>query len=206
MNNQEKFATRSCKLKIHRANFQMRSSYPVRFSTDILFYSLVSFPFSCYVFVVAFLFLFLFFFYFLKLKTYILIHIWLCGRVSDKKNFTWPFSGNKTTFFGLSITFCAFHLLSVWFFISFKYILALMSLLLLATIVSELFYIISLSSVMLFTSKSTNKLFKISEPFLERPFIMMLLPIVTNLHAFKGIVTHSHAKYFCSAYHTLFDP
>ena len=41
-------------------------------------------------------FVFLFFF---TLKIYILIHIRLCGSVSDKKNFTRPISGNKTTFF-----------------------------------------------------------------------------------------------------------
>ena len=36
---------------------------------------------------------------FLKLKIYILIHIRLGGRVSDKKNFTRSISRNKTTFF-----------------------------------------------------------------------------------------------------------
>ena len=37
--------TRSSKLKVHRANLQTISSYLVRFSTDILFSSLVSFAF-----------------------------------------------------------------------------------------------------------------------------------------------------------------
>ena len=72
------------KLKVHRANSQTIPSYSVTFSTDILFTSLVSFTFSI---VVVFL-----------LKIYILIHIRLCGRVSDIKNFTRPISGNKTTF------------------------------------------------------------------------------------------------------------
>ena len=35
----------------------------------------------------------------LKQKVYILIHIRLCGRVSDKTNFTQPISENKATFF-----------------------------------------------------------------------------------------------------------
>ena len=45
MNNQEKFTTQSSKLKEHSANSQTILSYPVRFSTDILFSSLVSFAF-----------------------------------------------------------------------------------------------------------------------------------------------------------------
>ena len=47
-----------------------------------------------------------FFVCFLKLKIYILIHIRLCGRVSNKKIFTRPICRNKTTFFGLSIVNC----------------------------------------------------------------------------------------------------
>ena len=108
MNKQEKFTTRSKKLKVHRANSKTISSYPVRFSTDILFSSLVSFTFCllvlfCFLFI-CFLFVlfFCFFFKLMKLKKYILIQIRLCGRVSDKKIFTRPISGNKTTFFGLS--------------------------------------------------------------------------------------------------------
>ena len=31
-----------------------------------------------------------------------MIQIRLCEQVSDKKLFTWPISGNKTNFFGLS--------------------------------------------------------------------------------------------------------
>ena len=77
------------------------------FSGDILFSSLVSFVFfvSCFLFVCLFV---CFFFLFVCLldvlwnkKMYILIYIWLCGRVSDKIFFTGPISGNKTTFFGL---------------------------------------------------------------------------------------------------------
>ena len=68
-----------------------------RFSGDVLFFYLVSFAF--FVFLFFFLFLSLFA-CFLKLKTYILIHIRPCGRVSDKMFFTLPISGNKTTFFG----------------------------------------------------------------------------------------------------------
>ena len=75
MNNQEKFTIRSSKLKVHRAYSQTISSYLVRFSTNFLISSLVSFAF------------------FLKLKIYILIHTELCTRV---------ISGNKTTFFGLT--------------------------------------------------------------------------------------------------------
>ena len=66
-----------------------------QFSRDILFPFLVSFVF--FIFVLFFLFACCF----LKLKMYILIHIQLCVRVSDKKIFTWPISGNKTTFFCL---------------------------------------------------------------------------------------------------------
>ena len=35
-------------------------------------------------------------------KKYVLYTFDLCGRVGDKKNFTRPISGNKTTFFGLT--------------------------------------------------------------------------------------------------------
>ena len=62
-----------------------------RFSWDILFSSLISFAFFVFLFFGLFV-------CFLKLKTCILIHIRLCGRVSDEKNFTRPSSGNKTTF------------------------------------------------------------------------------------------------------------
>ena len=36
MNNQERFTTRSSKLKVYRVNSQTISSHPVRFFTDIL--------------------------------------------------------------------------------------------------------------------------------------------------------------------------
>ena len=53
MDNQEKFTTRSSKLKEHRSNLQMYISYPVRFSTDNFFSSLVYF--SYFVFLSFFL-------------------------------------------------------------------------------------------------------------------------------------------------------
>ena len=61
------------------------------------------FSFLCFFFFLAFLYYCLFFLLvcFLKLKIYILKHIRLCGRVSDKYFFTRSFFGNKTTFFGL---------------------------------------------------------------------------------------------------------
>ena len=63
-----------------------------RFSGDILFSSVVSFAFfdSCF---------FGWFVYFFKFKICILIQIRICGRVSEKKCFTRPISGNKTTSF-----------------------------------------------------------------------------------------------------------
>ena len=59
-------------------------------------YSLVFFSFFFFFCIVFCLFV-----CFLKLKIYILIHIRLGRRVSDKKNFTRSISRNKTTFFGL---------------------------------------------------------------------------------------------------------
>ena len=64
-----------------------------RFSGDVLFSSLVSFVFFYYCFFCLFICCFL------KLKMYILIHIRLSRRVSHKKIFTRPISGNKTIFF-----------------------------------------------------------------------------------------------------------
>ena len=61
----------------------------LRFSTDIVFSSLVPFAFCLLV---------ILFIFFLKLKTYILIHIRLCRWVGDKNILTWPISRNKTTF------------------------------------------------------------------------------------------------------------
>ena len=55
MNNQEKFTTRPSKLKVHNANLQMIKSYLVRFSTDILFNSLVSSAFCLLICLFAFL-------------------------------------------------------------------------------------------------------------------------------------------------------
>ena len=69
-----------------RANSQTMSSYPVRFSADIIFLlsSIVAF---------AFVFLFVwFFFFFLKLKIYILTHIRLCVWMSYQKNSPADFS------------------------------------------------------------------------------------------------------------------
>ena len=45
MNKQKKFVTRSSTLKVHIANSQTISLYPVRFSKDIFFSSLVFFTF-----------------------------------------------------------------------------------------------------------------------------------------------------------------
>ena len=89
MNNQEQFTTRSNKLKVHRANSQTISSYPVRFSTDIIFSSLVSFAFCVLVFLL----------FFLIKNIYILIHIRHCGRINLKKISTRLICGNKITFF-----------------------------------------------------------------------------------------------------------
>ena len=61
-----------------------------QFAGDFLFSSLLSFFFFC---ILVFLLVCS-----LKWKIYILIHIWLCRRVSDKDFFTQPISGNKTAF------------------------------------------------------------------------------------------------------------
>ena len=93
------------KTKVHRTNSQTMSSYPVRFSTDIFFYSLVSFAYiSCYISCILFL----------KLKICILIHIRLCGQVSDKKIFTGPISANKTTFFLALLAIFQRKMKSIW--------------------------------------------------------------------------------------------
>ena len=84
MNNKEKFTTSSSKSKVYRENSETISSCPVKFFTDVLFPSLVSFAF-----------------FFLKIKKYILIHIQLSGQASDKNFFTRPISRSSTTFFGL---------------------------------------------------------------------------------------------------------
>ena len=66
------------------------------FSRDILFSSLFFFFFYFFVLLLVFLLV-----CFLKLKIYILKHIRLCGRVSDKYFFIRSFFRNKTTFLGL---------------------------------------------------------------------------------------------------------
>ena len=78
MNNQGKFTSRSSNLKVHRANSQTISPYPVRFSTDIIFSSLVSFDFCPLIFLC---------FLFFKLKMYILIHIRKCREKIHQAGF-----------------------------------------------------------------------------------------------------------------------
>ena len=56
---------------------------------SLLFFNFFCFFYSCFLFVCLF---------FLKIKMYIPIHIRQYGRVSDKKIFTRPISGNNTTF------------------------------------------------------------------------------------------------------------
>ena len=58
INNLEKFTTQSSKSKLHNVNSQTVSSYPVRFSTDTLFSSLVSFVFCLPIFYLFVLFCF----------------------------------------------------------------------------------------------------------------------------------------------------
>ena len=102
MNNQQKFITRSRKLKVHRANSQTMS-YHVRFSTDTVRNNSIFFLLPLFGFFFLFSSLLSFALCFcvcvLKQKVYILINIRLYGRVGDKTNFTQPISGNKTTFF-----------------------------------------------------------------------------------------------------------
>ena len=88
MNNQEKFTTRSSKLKVHIANSQTIPSHPVRFSTDNPFSSIVSFAFSC-----------LFALFVIEIK-HIYSDTHLTMRAGgDKKIFTRPISENRTTLF-----------------------------------------------------------------------------------------------------------
>ena len=74
-----------------------------QFFGDILFFSSVSFASigSC--------FLIWFVCCFLKLIMYILLHIRLCGRMSHKRYFTQPISGNKNTFFWPYIVYCTLY-------------------------------------------------------------------------------------------------
>ena len=86
INNQEKFMTRSSKLKVHKANSHSISSYPIKFFTDILFSSLVSFAFC-----------FLVFLFFKKIK-----NIYYDTHSTMRTGEWFPVSRNKITFlFGL---------------------------------------------------------------------------------------------------------
>ena len=77
---------------------------------QIYFFKLISQRFSLFLF--SFLCFILYFCFcpfvcLLKLKIYILIHIWLCRWVSDKKSFTHLICWNKTTlFWHISTHFC----------------------------------------------------------------------------------------------------
>ena len=76
MNNQEKLAIRSSKLKVPRAKSQTISSYPVRFSTENIFSSVVLLFIIIIIFVLfCFLFCLLVLFPFSKLEIYSLIYI-----------------------------------------------------------------------------------------------------------------------------------
>ena len=101
INNQEKFTTRSNKLKLHRANSQAISPHPVRFSTDILFSSLVSFAFL----------VFLFFWNWKHLFSYTFDYVggWVIIF------FNWPISCNKSSFF-LALLKKTISIFSVWSF------------------------------------------------------------------------------------------
>ena len=76
-----------------RANSQMMSSYPVRFSADIL----SSIFHSCFCF--CLLVWLSVFFFFLKLKIYILTHIRLCVWMSYQKNSPGRFLETRLVFF-----------------------------------------------------------------------------------------------------------
>ena len=104
MNNQEKFATRLSKFKVHRVNSQMISSPSVRFSTDILFSSLVSSAFLSSLFV--------FLFSLKELKIYILMHIQLCRTavLLVIKTFS-PSRFQKTRLLYFGLRFCFLWLL-----------------------------------------------------------------------------------------------
>ena len=101
MKNQEKFSTRSSKLKEHRTlakdivSRQIIRRYCLQ-QHFLLFSCLVSFAFIfssliCFAFCLCVC-------VFFKQRIYILIPIRLCRRLCDKKNFTRPSSGNKTNF------------------------------------------------------------------------------------------------------------
>ena len=82
-----------------------------RFSGYILFFSLVSFAFFNTYFFVC---LFVCSLFFEIKNVYSDTHSTICGRVSDKKNFTRPIFGNKTTFcFGLNYSFFFYRIKSL---------------------------------------------------------------------------------------------
>ena len=72
----------------------------IQFSRDIFFSSLVSFTFFVFLFCLFVCLFFCLFVCFLNIKTYILMDMRICGRVSvsDKNFFTRQISGNKTPF------------------------------------------------------------------------------------------------------------
>ena len=90
------------KVKKHRTNSQM-ILYHVRFSTDtvhnnsILFFIFFGFFLFSVFFYSLFFFAFCLCVCFLN-KKYILVHIRLCGKVSNKKNFVRPMSENLAQF------------------------------------------------------------------------------------------------------------
>ena len=97
MKNQEKFTSRSNKLKKTRNKFANDISVSRQIFSDgnihrysPFFFSFFWFLSRCCFFVCLFVF---------KLKIYILLHIRQCRRVNDKKFFTQPISGHKITFF-----------------------------------------------------------------------------------------------------------
>ena len=102
MNKQEKFTIWSLKFKVHRSNSQTTLLYPVRFSTNTAhnnnIFLIFFFGFCCF-----FLSFSLFFLRNKIWNIYIPVHTWLCSWINDKNIFTRLISGNKTTFFGLSI-------------------------------------------------------------------------------------------------------
>ena len=120
MNNQEKFTTRSNKLKVHRANLRTISSYPVRFANDIIVsrqifhrYSLFLFSFLCLLTSCLFLFLFFSFLFFFFVFFCFVFCLWMENIYSDthttiqagwrKKNFhSADFRKQDYSFFGLS--------------------------------------------------------------------------------------------------------
>ena len=85
--------TWSSKLKVHRTNSQTTSLYSITFYVrySLFFFSFCYFWYCCWCCCCW-------------LKIYILINIWLYGRVSDIKNLTRSISRNKTTFFGLILS------------------------------------------------------------------------------------------------------